>query len=170
MKTGKKIAVLALIFVAAAIIYFVWPLGRKEENKTGVVYTAMGEAELPVVYPTALGRELAPLFGHREELAVTAERDSLLVLPEDRRLPIRIQYGDEIKTLQYEIRTMDMTHLVERTMVTDWTEENGQINAVLPAPGTTPGSWRRTMIMQPRCWPWRRTFPRRPSTMIRPRS
>ena len=75
MKTGKKIAVLALIFVAAAIIYFVWPLGRKEENKTGVVYTAMGEAELPVVYPTALGRELAPLFGHREELAVTAERD-----------------------------------------------------------------------------------------------
>lgn len=55
MKTGKKIAVLALIFVAAAIIYFVWPLGRKEENKTGVVYTAMGEAELPVVYPTALG-------------------------------------------------------------------------------------------------------------------
>ena len=34
MKTGKKIAVLALIFVAAAIIYFVWPLGRKEENKT----------------------------------------------------------------------------------------------------------------------------------------
>lgn len=77
-------------------------------------------------------RELAPLFGHREELAVTAERDSLLVLPEDRRLPIRIQYGDEIKTLQYEIRTMDMTHLVERTMVTDWTEENGQINAVLP--------------------------------------
>ena len=82
MKTGKKIAVLALIFVAAAIIYFVWPLGRKEENKTGVVYTAMGEAELPVVYPTALGRELAPLFGHREELAVTAERDSLLVLPE----------------------------------------------------------------------------------------
>ena len=132
MKTGKKIAVLALIFVAAAIIYFVWPLGRKEENKTGVVYTAMSEAELPVVYPTALGRELAPLFGHREELAVTAERDSLLVLPEDRRLPIRIQYGDEIKTLQYEIRTMDMTHLVERTTVTDWTEENGQINAVLP--------------------------------------
>ena len=193
MKTGKKIAVLALIFVAAAIIYFVWPLGRKEENKTGVVYTAMSEAELPVVYPTALGRELAPLFGHREELAVTAERDSLLVLPEDRRLPIRIQYGDEIKTLQYEIRTMDMTHLVERTTVTDWTEENGQINAVLPvrtfwsrrpsiswgsrrsfrmgpAPGTTPGSWRRTMTMRPRCWPWRRTFPRRPSTMIRPRS
>ena len=70
MKTGKKIAVLALIFVAAAIIYFVWPLGRKEENKTGVVYTAMGEAELPVVYPTALGRELAPLFGHREDAGV----------------------------------------------------------------------------------------------------
>ena len=44
---------LALIFVAAAIIYFVWPLGRKEENKAGVVYTAMGGAELPVVYPTA---------------------------------------------------------------------------------------------------------------------
>lgn len=105
MKTGKKIAVLALIFVAAAIIYFVWPLGRKEENKAGVVYTAMGGAELPVVYPTALGRELAPLFGHGRSWLSRRNVTASWCCRRTARLPIRIQYGDEIETLQYEIRT-----------------------------------------------------------------
>ena len=36
MKTGKKIAVLALIFVAAAIIYFVWA-GRKRIKQASCI-------------------------------------------------------------------------------------------------------------------------------------
>lgn len=98
---------LALIFVAWQPSFILsGPMGRKEENKAGArVYShGRGRASGGVSYGPG-DRELAPLFGHREELAVTAERDSLLVLPEDRRLPIRIQYGDEIETLQYEIRT-----------------------------------------------------------------
>lgn len=132
MKTGKRIAVLLLVFIAAAVVYFIWPLGPKEENEAGVTYTAMGEAVLPVVYPTALGYELSPLFGQREEKAVTAARDSLLVLPEDRRLVIRIEEGSRIKGLRYEIRSLDMEHLVERTELTGWTLENGQIQTELP--------------------------------------
>ena len=108
MKTGKRIAVLLLVFIAAAVVYFIWPLGHKEENGANATYTAMGEAVLPVVYPTALGYELSPLFGQREEKAVTAARDSLLVLPEDRRLAIRIEEGSRIKGLWYEIRSLDM--------------------------------------------------------------
>lgn len=132
MRTGKRIAVLLLVFIAAVAIYFVWPLGHREENGVSATYTAMEEATLPVVYPTILGQEMAPLFGHREEKAVTAERGSLLVLSEDRRLPIRIEYGEQIRALQYEIRSMDMEHLVERTELGDWTEEGGEIRVELP--------------------------------------
>lgn len=132
MKTGKKIAVLLLIFIAAVAIYFVWPLGHKEKNGVSATYTVMEDATLPVVYPSMLGQEMAPLFGHREEKAVTAGRDSLLVLPEDRMLPIRIEDGDRIESIQYEIRSMDMEHLVERTELSEWTRENGQIRTTLP--------------------------------------
>ena len=39
MKTGKKVMILLLVFVAAAMVYFVHPVGKKEEH--GVTeYTA----------------------------------------------------------------------------------------------------------------------------------
>ena len=43
MKTGKKVMILLLVFVAAAVVYFVHPVGKKEEH--GVTeYTAMEKA------------------------------------------------------------------------------------------------------------------------------
>lgn len=132
MKTGKKIAVLLLVFVAAAAIYFIWPMWQKNEEKGTVTYTAMEEASLPVVYPRMLGRSMAPLFGQREEKAVTAGRGSLLVLPEDRKLEVSIEEADEISSLGYEIRSMDMERLIERTELSGWTMENGTISVVLP--------------------------------------
>lgn len=46
MKTGKKVMILLLVFVAAAMVYFVHPVGKKEEH--GVTeYTAMEKAKIP---------------------------------------------------------------------------------------------------------------------------
>ena len=132
MKTGKKIAVLLLVFVAAAVIYFIWPMRQKNEEKGSVTYTAMEEASLPVVYPRMLDRKMAPLFGHREEKAVTAGRGSLLVLPEDRKLEISIEEAEDICSLGYEIRSMDTERLIERTELSGWTAENGTVSTVLP--------------------------------------
>ena len=40
MKTGRKVMILLLIFVAAVIVYFIHPVGKKEEH--GITeYTAM---------------------------------------------------------------------------------------------------------------------------------
>ncbi len=44
MKTGKKVMILLLIFVAAVIVYFIHPVGKKEEH--GITeYTAMEKAK-----------------------------------------------------------------------------------------------------------------------------
>ena len=32
MKTGKKVMILLLVFAAAAMVYFVHPVGKKEEH------------------------------------------------------------------------------------------------------------------------------------------
>ena len=130
MKTWKKTAVLLLVFIAAAVIYFLWPMWKKEDHGT-VAYTAMEEAVLPVVYPRQGEREMAPLFGQTEEKAAAASRDSLLVLPEDRALPVRIS-GNQIRGLGYEVRSLDMDHLVERTELSGWQEADGEISVTLP--------------------------------------
>lgn len=132
MKTGKKIAVLLLVFVAAAVIYFVRPFGRRADGSAGTVYTAMEDAAYPVVYPYMMGREMAPLFGHMEEMAVTADRDSLIILPENRQLSIRMEYAKQVAALRYEIRSLDMTHLVERTELSGWSAKDGEIRTGLP--------------------------------------
>lgn len=132
MKTGKKIAVLLVIFAAALAVYFMWPSGQSEENGGSVTYKAMKEATLPVVYPIMQEKVMAPLFGHREEKAVTAVRDSLLILPEDRRLAVKIEDAENIQALGYEIRSLDMKNLIERTELTEWSKGTSVLEVVLP--------------------------------------
>lgn len=136
MKTVKKILILFVVFLVAAVIYFLWPMGREEKGGVTATYQALEDASLPVIYPTMLDKTMAPLFGHREEKAVTAGRDSLLVLPADRKLSIFMEEADAVENISYEIRSMDAEHLIERTELKrekDWTRtETGDISAVLP--------------------------------------
>ena len=116
MKTAKKIMILLLIFVAAGIVYFIHPVGKKEEH--GITeYTAMEKAKFPVLYTLMGEREMAPVFGQTEERGVTAGRGSLIVLPEDRRLKIRFDGTEKIQGLRYEIRSLNTEDLIERTNV-----------------------------------------------------
>ena len=63
MKTGKKVMILLLIFVAAVIVYFIHPVGKKEEH--GITeYTAMEKAKFPVLYATMGEREIARKTGN----------------------------------------------------------------------------------------------------------
>jgi len=132
MKTGKKIAILLAVFLAAVVVYFMWPTGQKENSEGRVTYKAMKAASLPVVYPVMQEKVMAPLFGHREEKAVTAVRDSLLLLPEDRKLQVKIDEAEDIVSLSYEIRSLDMENLVERTALTDWTKGDADLEVILP--------------------------------------
>ena len=76
MKTGKKVMILLLIFVAAVIVYFIHPVGKKEEH--GITeYTAMEKAKFPVLFATMGDREMAPVFGQTEERGVTADRGTV---------------------------------------------------------------------------------------------
>ncbi len=54
----------------------------------------------------------------RRRRGVTADRGSLIVLPEDRKLKVRFAGTTKIQGLRYEIRSLDTENLIERTQVT----------------------------------------------------
>ncbi len=142
----KRAAVLVGIFLAAVGVYFFASLNTMEQSET--VYTAMEEPTLPVVY-TALFQQSAGeavsdatgfldveknrLTGYRQEMDITVARDTLTVLPEDRQLKVYFQgYGVSPLKIAYEIRSLDLERLVERTELEGWNSQGDVIEAVLP--------------------------------------
>ena len=130
-KMIKRIAILAGIFLAAVGVYFLTSLNTMEQSET--VYTAMEEPTLPMVYTDLFGVEKNRLTGYRQEMDITAARESLTVLPEDRQLKVYFQgYGVSPLKMSYEIRSLDKERLVERTEITGWETEGDELTAVLP--------------------------------------
>lgn len=91
-------------------------------------------ATYPLVYMEVNNQYINCLHGYASEMEGNYLRDSITPLQERRSLPIKIKtYGPAIKSLSYEIRSMDMQRLVENTAVTDYTQEdaNGYVSATL---------------------------------------
>lgn len=130
-KVIKRTLILAGIFVIALGIYFITALSTM--NKSEAVYTVMEEPTLPVAYAQMQESEESRLTPYRQEMGQTVLRESLVVLPEDRRLNVRIAYSKSpITAAQYEIRSMDSKRLVERTPVENMENNGEDIWMVLP--------------------------------------
>lgn len=128
----KKAGVLVIVFIAAMAVYFIW-IQRTTEKEDSMVYTSMEEAALPVVYAYMFGKNMNILHGYTQDMRNTTARECLTVLPKDRALNIHIaQYVGTITGIQYEIRSLDLSRLVERTSLADWSTEGGEAIAVLP--------------------------------------
>lgn len=127
----QRLGILFVIFIAAGAGYFFWMQSRASKGDT--IYMSMEESSLPVVHVNALGREMNCLYGYVQEMAEAGLRGSLTVLPEDRQLGIQIgRCQGQVKGIYYEIRTLDMDHLVERSSVDSWTTTETGASAVLP--------------------------------------
>ena len=85
----KKAGILALIFMVAVVVYFIWHRGGEED--TNEIYTSMGAESLPLVYPNALGRQMGVLYGYRQDMGQSGAVDELTVLPADLRLGVTIE-------------------------------------------------------------------------------
>ena len=130
-KMIKRTLILAGVFVTALGIYFI--TAHSTMNRSEAVYTVMEEPTLPIAYARMYEGEESRLTPYRQEMDQSVLRESLTVLPEDRRLDIRIAYsGSQIVEAQYEIRSMDLKRLVERTPVEDLGQEGTDVRMTLP--------------------------------------
>ena len=127
----KRIGILLAIFLSALIIYLWWAGTLREQADT--VYVAMEQAALPVIYPEMFGRNMNEMHGYFQDMGQKAARESLTVLPDDRRLQLHIQNGNTgILGIRFEIRTLDLERLLERTQVENWSDEGENQTVILP--------------------------------------
>lgn len=109
-KILRRMIILAFVFVAAvAAVFF---LTRKKEEET--VYTVMEEATLPLVTMEFEGNPVNTLHGYVNEMNIPSMRDTITPVPEDRRLPFAIAAcGNEIRSVEYEVRSLSGENLIE---------------------------------------------------------
>ncbi|MDO4809633.1 MAG: hypothetical protein Q4A04_06700 [Eubacteriales bacterium] len=130
--SGKAILiiVLAVSFLAALGFYFANSFITTERENA--VYSAMEEPTLPVIYALCGDMEINPMRGHFQDMGNSCA-DTVTILEDSRKLAIRIEkYGAVISGLSYEIRNLSMDHFIEKTEVTELTEEGGSVYATLP--------------------------------------
>lgn len=103
-----KIIVLSVVFVAAMIGFSFWT------NRGGADMTAaMEEATLPTISVLMGEKKINPLVGHRQEMNVSAVRDTIAVCDEKEELTVKISHNEEDYTsLKYEVYTLDGKELL----------------------------------------------------------
>lgn len=127
----KKAKILLVVFLMALIGYFVWSSVQHEEEN--LMYDSIEDADLPVAYVKLYDRRMNALYGFVQDKSSCAGRGDLTVLPQDRCLPVIFASVDSpVKGIQYEIRSLDGEHLVERTSLKEWTMTDGEVYAQLP--------------------------------------
>ena len=109
MKRALRILLLIIIFIAAVIFFFfLFNRGTKTEE------TFEEQAELPVVYMLQDGQWINELHGYRTEMSEVSMRDTILQMPEDDTLHLLIDTKSEVRSVSYEIISLDGSSEVAR--------------------------------------------------------
>lgn len=116
-----------IIKIAVCIIVFVCTLFISSSlyNQGNADMTAtMEHATLPVVHMTNGSLSFNTLYGYRQAMDGKLLRDTITPLEAGRSLSFTIdKYGNEIKSLSFEVRSIDGSRLVESTQLTNYKEE-----------------------------------------------
>lgn len=92
----------------------------------------MDQASFPVIYMQVEGVKVNCLHGYEGVMKANYLRDTLTPLSSDRSLPIEIDtFGAKVKTIAYEVRSLNTERLVENTPVYNYIEKDSTISATL---------------------------------------
>ena len=108
-----RILLLGILFVVSLIIF-----SRRINEVTPNTATSMSDASFPLVCMQKNGVDFNCLHGYAEEMDVTTFRDSITPLSSDRGITIKVMsFGAPIRSISYEIVTIDGTKSLENTKV-----------------------------------------------------
>ena len=126
-KVIMKIAVCMIVFLCTLFI------SSSLYNQGNADMTAtMEQASLPIVHITNGEMSFNTLYGYRQEMDGRLLRDTITPLQTGRRLSFIIdKYDNEIKSLSFEVRSIDGSRLVESTQITNYKEETDVIRATV---------------------------------------
>ncbi len=127
----KDSLIKAAIFLASFVISLIIISSFMNRGTTDMT-VEMGEATLPVVAIVDGDRQINRMYGVKGAVEPNMMRDTLSPLNEGRSLSIRIdKYGNTLKEVAYEVRSLDAERLIEDTEILDYIEDDESIEATL---------------------------------------
>lgn len=114
----KKFLIKTLVFLATFIlaIFLTEKIMNRDNNS---MTKEMAPPTLPVITMETSGVMFNELHGMLSDTDVTYQRDTITVLGENRELSFVIDaYGNDIKTVGFEVRSCDGQRLIEKTEIT----------------------------------------------------
>lgn len=122
-----KLVVCGVVFFCTLII------SSSLYNQGNADMTAtMEAAALPLVHMTTGNISFNTLYGYCQEMDGRLLRDTITPLEDGRRLSFVIdKYNNEIKSLSFEVRSIDGSRLVESTPITDYKEDADSIKVTI---------------------------------------
>lgn len=92
--------------------------------------TEMDNATFPIVSIEYNGTEINRMFGYTSDMNLSYMRDSITPLMTGRKLRLVIDtYGENVKALKFEVRSVDNQRLIEATEVKDYSSVGNRIYA-----------------------------------------
>ena len=120
----KSCYLLAVFILALFIISAVMNQGNTDMTME------MGQATFPVVHMYVGGREVNSLYGYKDTMECSYQRECITPLGEGRKVRIRVdKYDQEIEDMVFEVRSIDGERLVESTKITMYEETQDNISA-----------------------------------------
>lgn len=127
----KLLLLFVLVFLGAIGYYFYRTYSSMERQNT--VYSSMDQPTLPVVFADIDGITMNPMNGYTEDMGNQAAQKLVTILPEKRNLSLKIiEYNNMVMSAQYEIRSLDLSRLIEKGSVEKISRDNGVAGIVLP--------------------------------------
>lgn len=124
----QRILVLILIFLLALVLFYL-TLNYHKSPKIA----KMSGPTLPTISVTTYGQKQLCLKAYKENMDAAYMRDSLVPLEQDRNLPMTITtYGNQVKSLSYEVRSVDTSRKIAEDKISGIKEEKG-LAQVTPA-------------------------------------
>lgn len=118
---------LFMVLLFCVVVLGVFFISNSEETLPKV--TTMDMATLPTINLQLDGTDINTLHGYIDEVDAITLRDSITPLVADRKLPVKINtYGMDITGIEYEVRSLDTTRLVEDTEVTNFNVVDNKIS------------------------------------------
>ena len=119
----KLIINIAIIIVVFFISLFV--AGSIINQGTTDMTMEMGKATFPVVTVRFNGIEMNPMHGYRKEMKTNLMRESITPLMNGRKISLQIdRFGAEIRSMAFEVRSVDGERLIENTQIPEWKEQD----------------------------------------------
>lgn len=124
-----KYIILAAAFMITVVLTFI----SMNYEVVSVSTTTMNQATLPVMMmQTEEGIFFNRLYGYTGEIDASLMGESLTPLPTDKKLAVVIDtYNQNVESLSYKVRDLSDMSLIENTQVTNFTQEEEQIHAML---------------------------------------